>query len=84
MDQIKILVKIRPSIYYKKKKKENLELTKLQMKCPEVLKMWAGFSALHCKGRARMWSGVTPERTNLALSTNIQGVLQYVFIFYPL
>ena len=65
----------------KEKKKENLELTELQMKCLEVLKMWAGFSALHCKGRARMWSGVTPERTNLALSTNIQGVLQYVFIF---
>lgn len=75
MDQIKIVVKIRPSIYLKKK--ESLGLTELKVKCPEVLKMWAGFSALHCKRRARMWSGVTPERTNLALSTNIQGVLQY-------
>ena len=54
------------------------------MKCPEVLKMWAGFSAFHCKGIAGMWSGVTPEMTNLALSTSIQGVLQYGFIFYPL
>lgn len=61
--------------------KEGLELTELEMKCPEVLKMWAGFSAFHCKGRAGMWSGVTPKMTNLALSTNIQGVLQCVYIY---
>lgn len=59
-------------------------MTELEMKCPEVWKMEAGFSAFHCKGRAGMWSGVTPEMTDLALSTSIQGVLQYVFIFYPL
>lgn len=56
-------------------------MTELEMKCPEVLKMWAGFSAFHCKGRAGMWSGVTPKMTNLALSTNIQGVLQCVYIY---